>query len=737
MLLETKSLLAKLMATENLHIEQRKVDTASFNTKTRVLTVPILDKEVPAYTYDLFMGHEVGHALWTPFEGWIEAQLKDKINKDVLNVVEDSRIERKIRYKYPGLRHSFVKAYTDLYDQNFFGTKGVNLDRLNFIDRINLHQKVGAGLNIRFNETERDLLNDVETTEKFSDVIEVTKKIQDYIKSQVKEELQEKGKKQKVKVLVKESDPEEEEKFEIPEGIDPDADTEFEIEFEEKSDGEKSEEPKPEEDSQSGTGEQGEETDEQPDTGSGQASGDESETEEESDETISGKGQSKFEEQLNEAIEEQMRSHTAEAYKENEKSLFDGSSAAFTYVDIPRMDTKKCIVDYKDLYARYKDDYNVTNVSEFNRIRNESNKVVSYLVKEFELRKNADEMKRSSTSKTGDLNMSKIFSYRFNEDIFKKITVVPGGKSHGLVMFLDWSGSMHGHLENTVKQLISLVLFCKKINIPYEVYAFSDDSISTGHQIGKKANELIFGKLSLINFLSSRMSAADFTYACSALVHLSLTHQHPSYLRLSSTPLNESIVAAMDIVPEFQKKYRLQVVNTVFLTDGDGNNQRTYYSDESIYSRSMSIDVRNNSVVVFRDPLTKNEVKVTMTGRNYATGFTNAIIKLFKLRTKSNVVGFYVISSREFGYSAERWYKDNEIEKAKEAFKKDRYAVLTESGFDEYYFLRSSGLNTDEESFEVDTSTVTQRGLVSAFTKYAGNKIENRVVLNRFIGMIA
>ena len=740
MLIDTKSLLAKLMATENLHIEQRKVDTASFNTKTRVLTIPILDKNVPDYTYDLFMGHEVGHALWTPFEGWAQAQL-DKINKDILNVVEDSRIERKIKYKYPGLRNSFVKAYKDLNDQNFFGTEGVDLDRLNLIDRINLHQKVGAVLNIQFNDEERELLTAVEGTDKFPEVIEVAKRIQEYMEKQVKEKLQEsKPKKQKVKVVVTKNDKDEDkdEEFEIPEGIDPNEDTEFDIEFEENPDAEESEEPKSEEDSQSGTEESGEDTDEQTDSGSGQASENDEEPEEESDGTSSGAAEeTKFEEQLKDALEREMRSHTNESYKEREKELFDDGPGSFTYVDIPEFDANKCVYPYKELYSRYKDEYDRVDTKEFQRIRNESSKVVSYLVKEFELRKNADEMKRASVAKTGELNMSKIYAYKFTEDIFKKITVVPGGKSHGLVMFLDWSGSMHSHLENTIKQLISLVLFCKQVNIPYEVYAFSDDSVSnyTAKQVGVKENQLIMGKLSLLNFLSSRMSAAEFTYACGALVHMSTAHHLPGWLNLSSTPLNESIIAAMEIIPEFRKKYRLQVVNTVFLTDGDSNGLRNYYNND-MYGRSSSIDLRKNSVIVFRDPVSRNEVRVEMNGRNYSTGMTNALIRLLKLRTDCNAVGFYIISGREFGYSAERWYENADIEKLKLEFKRDNYLVLTESGFDEYYFIRSNGLNTDDEEFDVDDG-VTQRGLVTAFTRYAGSKITNRVVLNRFIGLIA
>ena len=61
-LVESKSLLAKLLAEENLTVEHRKVATAYFEVKNRVLVCPIL-KDMPADLYDLLMGHEVGHAL--------------------------------------------------------------------------------------------------------------------------------------------------------------------------------------------------------------------------------------------------------------------------------------------------------------------------------------------------------------------------------------------------------------------------------------------------------------------------------------------------------------------------------------------------------------------------------------------------------------------------------------------------------------------------------------------------
>ena len=186
-LLESKSLLAKLMATENLVVEQRPVQTASFDVKNRILTLPILDKKLSSFMYDLFTGHEVGHALYTPMEGMMKAR-KEKVIADVLNVVEDSRIERKIKYKYPGLKNSFVKAYTELMERDFFGIDGKDINTMNFLDRINLHCKGGAAMNIKFNDKERELLDEVESTETYDDVIDVSKKIIEYMKEQIQQD---------------------------------------------------------------------------------------------------------------------------------------------------------------------------------------------------------------------------------------------------------------------------------------------------------------------------------------------------------------------------------------------------------------------------------------------------------------------------------------------------------------------------------------------------------------------
>ena len=110
---EQKSILAKLLASENVTVEHGNYNTASFDVKNRVLRLPIW-KEMSGNLYDLLVLHEVGHALFTPEEGHHDAKGHGRGFKSFLNVVEDARIERKIKTKFPGGRRAFIEGYNDL-----------------------------------------------------------------------------------------------------------------------------------------------------------------------------------------------------------------------------------------------------------------------------------------------------------------------------------------------------------------------------------------------------------------------------------------------------------------------------------------------------------------------------------------------------------------------------------------------------------------------------------------------
>lgn len=715
-LVQSKSLLAKLMASENIIVEQRNVSTASFDVKYRILTVPVLDENISSYLYDLFMGHEVGHALYTPLDGLYKAR-DMKISMSVMNVLEDVRIERKIKYKYPGIRTSFVRGYKELIEKDFFGTEGADLNDLNFIDRINMYTKAGAACGIRFSVEEKTLLTEAESTETYDDVIEVAKKVMEYLKKEKEEQ--------------KRQNPVDSE----------DTDEEFEDSDMDEYD---SEDGFGDEDDDSGT------SDEDDVKGD-----DEDDTFDDEDDEIDG-NEDFGNDNSEDDDEDDVKSHTDEEYRKNESKLFSESSKNYYYGNIPDVDLSRVIVSHKDLWKRYmnydNDDYRGEEVGVdfegFQKIRKDANKVVSYLAREFEMKKNADQMKKASTAKSGDLDTEKIFSYKFNEDIFKKITVVPGGKSHGLVMYLDWSGSMSRHLLATIKQLINLVMFCKKVNIPYEVYAFSSYYDDPNHQVFKDG-DIRMKDFKLLNILSHKMNSPQFTYACSALVSMAKgTNRRPQFMYLGATPLSETIISAMKIVPKFQQDNKLQVVNTIFLTDGDGHTlSEVYFKYEDYHGQQHETVGKSNTGVVktdeyrsdkhfvIRDPITKNQQIVNP---HHNQKVQTAYLKLLKERTNCNVIGFYVLSSRDFSRNSTNFFPvSSNHEKIKAEFRKNKFQIATAAGYDEYYLLKAESLDTEEDAELVVKENATTRGLVSAFSKYAGNRLTNRVVLNRFMDLIA
>lgn len=718
-----KSLLAKLMATEDLTVRQARVHTASFDVQNRVLTVPILDKDVSKDVYDLFMGHESAHAIWTPLDGMKKAK-SEKVNMSVLNVVEDARIERRIKNKFPGIKTPFINAYKTLFDENFFETEGEDLNEFNFIDRVNLHCKIGASLALNFSEEERKLLDEVESTQTFDDVIEVTKKICEFMKDQLNE-LPEKTK--KIKVVVHGAQGGESgEKNAKSEDEDEEYDEEIHIQLDESEE-------------KSGEGE--EKTD-----GTGKSEEKADGEEGKSDSTEAGSGASRNEQQL----EAQIRSFTDDAYKRNEEKLFSDGNEKYLYVNIPKYDTSK-IMDYKVMLSKVRAENYIVDSKVFNNYRREANKVVSYLVKEFELRKNADQMKRAATAKTGELNMNRLYSYNFTEDIFKKITVMPQGKSHGLVMYIDWSGSMIRHLENTVKQLLNLVMFCKKVNIPFEVYSFIEDTDYEYMAAPKwKAEDLSMRPFGIINLLSNRMNASDFTFAAGVLMKMAGCDsgrrwndgRMPRFMMMSGTPLNEAVISAFEIVPEFQKRNRLQIVNTVFLTDGEG------CMLQNSYDRSGFVSHNTFSHMVMRDPKTRHEEMFERNVQFSAMYQTDSLVRLLKQRTNSHVIGFFVGETKDvmnrIGYF---WPEFKDLpdftareefrEKTRTKFRKDNSVIVTSTGYDDYYILRSTGLDTDDDEELTFKENATTRGMATAFAKYTGNKIASRVVLNRFIGLIS
>ena len=644
-LVEQKSMLAKLMAAENITVEHKKIPTAAFDVKNRVLYLPILKWKPGSDTYDLFCAHEVGHALWTPFEGWhSSASNKGKGFKSFLNVVEDARIEKKIKRKFAGARSHMIGGYKELMNEDFFGLRkmGMDVNDLGLIDRINLYTKAGTDYGIEFSEEEKDWVEKVMRTETFEDVLEVTEALYEYCKeneSETDNSYDEFG------------DMDESDEFgedEESEGSDGSGDDSEMDDFDMDMAGDDSEEMDSEKDGTSGSGSEGEDSDdseskmdsfakevkdamdkmrEENESKSGDSSDDSSDKTE-------GKTSDGFEGGTGNPFSDDRdmsgpTSLTDDNFREREEEMADMRDGITVpnYLTFPKLNTDSFIIDYKKVHKEIGEYYvSQEGATEYGRtllkkFKSANEKMISYMVKEFEMKKAADIHRRAYNSKKGTLDMNKIHAYKYSENLFQQITSFPEGKNHGMVMFIDWSGSMSGCMKDTIEQLVNLTMFCQKVQIPFEVYAFSDsyrdwndedneemyrrrneipyDTSLTGKKIASyKTNDMIISQnTKLINLFSSRMRNRELTDAYENVLMIadafsnrysyyysSSYHYYgiPNNYNLGGTPLDDTIIMSKSIIEEFKVRTKAQIVNAVFLTDGQSNRNGHYLDSTNV-----------------------------------------------------------------------------------------------------------------------------------------------------------
>jgi len=769
-LVEQKSMLAKLMAAENISVEHKKIPTAAFDVKNRVLYLPILKWKPGSSVYDLFCAHEVGHALWTPYEGWHSSvSEKGKGYKSFLNVIEDARIEKKIKRKFAGARKCMSSGYNELMDEDFFGLRkmGVIPNDLGLIDRINLYTKAGTDYGVEFSDEEREWVEKVERTETWEDVVEVTDALYEWCKENESETDNSYGDFGDDDFDEYE-DGEREEESEGSEGSEDDVNEENDFRDDSKEKRGEGEESTEEEASSNSSGnsenDAEEDSEEESENSSNNFEGGESDP-------YGDRGFSDYEE------ENDPTSLTDEAFRAKEEELADMSDGVRIpkYLTFPKINTESIVIDYKIIHEELNKYYNSQDgaVDFGNKLLREfktsNSKMISYMVKEFEMRKAADIHRRAYASKKGNLDMNKIHAYKYSENLFRQITNLPEGKNHGMVMFIDWSGSMHGYMKDTIEQLINLTMFCQKVQIPFEVYAFSDhyrdysgerdiwneksrseyDTTLAGKKVANyKKNELIISNnLRLMTLFSSKMRNPELNQAYKNLLLVANTFSNyygyrsydtpfygaPTNFSLGGTPLDATIICAKTIIEEFKTRTKAQIVNAVFLTDGQSNRNNHYLDSENV---SRQID-RQNLHIDDSETRTRTYPK-RENGRQMDT--TSIFLLALKKSLGINLLGFFLTSGTgrrtagDMSYIMERFPKDEEISK----FRKEKFLIETKTSYDELYIINTKGLEIDEvdhmDNIEVgSTKAVIRRAL----KKNTNGKLQNRMLLNAFIKKVA
>ena len=734
-----KSLLSKLMARENLEVVEGNFSTASFDPENRVLRLPILKEEYKD-TSSLFIGHEVGHALYTPnfFSHSEEKELNEDckdIPHNILNIVEDVRIERKVREFYPGLVNDFLRGYKKLLEDDFFGLKDIeDFGTLSFLDRLNLKAKLERFIDIDFSETETEMKKKVYAIKTFEDTIRVSRELMEFIAKEQEEQQQEQ------------------------QGLNPNGEQEDGMPDDSESEEQGSE-------SDSDSDEQGSEEQQSSEYGGeeqldvddmlkeyeqsmfGEPQKDDSEPQKPDEVPVETSGSGTNEETKDFAPD--YSSITEDAYRKNESKMIHHQHGT-TLIRVTRKQIKEDFLfsdfDLQESLTKiaraYPDelfDQQIIFRDTFRDFIREVKPSVNAMVQQFELKKSAAESRKAKESTTGSIDVNKLWQYKLDDHIFKTLVSMPDGKNHGLLMYIDYSSSMGNRIYETVKQAIIMVMFARRVGIPFEVYTFTTNRnkyeqtrVNWRHEsednkfdytnwaIGfTKVADSSWKKSKLNKMLERTMfNASHYTYGPTGRRNM---HLIESTFQLGGTPLNETISVAHIMADDFVKKHNIEKMNVVFLTDGEGQDMRL---KTGLYTF--------NDVMIWDIEGTSSNVELIAEKSWYWDNSRVSYQKealLASLSKKYNVLGFFLTGvrshvNRKSGFRVHTDYKGY-----------DKYIVIHDQRLQAINDAFVTSVDDDDDAVATDAKRL--NAIKRDFKKFQKGKKSNKLIAQEIANMVA
>jgi hypothetical protein len=312
-------------------------------------------------------------------------------------------------------------------------------------------------------------------------------------------------------------------------------------------------------------------------------------------------------------------------------------------------------------------------------------------------------------------------------------------------------------LDDTIKQVINLAMFCQRAQIPYQVFAFTTqyDPLLTGEQgkmndirnafyspnTDKKLSNAVH-TFALMEFFSNKMSNVEFNTMIRRLNSFhKLRYCKNGEYSTGGTPLNEALAYMVPYINTFIQKNNVEKMSLITLTDGEGGSLVT--SDGSnldAYRYSYTSSKKINCKNFLQDPVTKKNYPISRDGSVQ----THAILKMIKDRYNINTIGFYVCNNSRRVLSQAiksnipdfKGNFDTMIEIMRTEIRTNGFASLKNTGRDDLFIVPTNKLETNTDELSVNGDQ-TAKAIARSLTKHLNNKMTSRVLLNKFIGYVA
>jgi len=646
-----------------------------------------------------------------------------------MNVLEDVRIEKLIKRKYPGLRKRMNEGYRQLNDRDFFGTKQVqNFADLLLIDKINLYFKAGFSCGVTFTPDEKVFVNRAERTETVEEVIQLAQDVYAYAKQQSEER-----KKRMQEENPQDIEDEEEEDPIYADFDDLDMDGDWDEQEDDEPDLKPTSSPKNQNDERK-------QEDDEPDL------------ESQTDRAF----QSKLEDLADENTE-----YKYWKFETAPKDIIVGYKQILNETKSPELwsleetDGRYRYVNKEDMQRIFE-----AQSKDFDNFKTESVRTVNYLVKEFEMKKSAQLYKRAQVSKIGSLDMKKLYAYRLQDDLFKRVTTIPKGKNHGMILLVDWSGSMTEVLQDTLKQVINLAMFCNRVQIPYRVFAFTDGYKDKANKVAaedwaahcEKLKEIYNAKVEqgdlikiegfhLLELFSNKMTTSEFNNMARRV--LDYRFQWNEGYSTGGTPLNEALVWCYQNIGDYMKNNSIEKMTFITLTDGEGASLSGYghrYLEESRTEIIGSEYKRIKTKHLMRDEVTQKTYEMS----RYSNFQAEMILRMMKDRYGIALVGFHICRNTRRDLSGVlnanlpsfRGDQFSVIETWRKDFRAQGFASIKNTGRDDLFIIPQSSTRIEEGELDVKADA-NAKAIARNFGKFLNVKKTSRVLLNRFVALVA
>jgi hypothetical protein len=671
--IDQKTLLAKLFASENIKIRHTtQINTAAFDVKERVLYLPVW-KNVTNELYNLLISHEVAHALYTPQNKMEEVIAKGQMYKSLVNIIEDARIEKMIQKKFPGLKRDYYKGYSDLLERGFFDQKSRNLtvendiEQYNFIDRINLHFKIGNHVHVPIkDEREKDIIRRVDSCVTFNEVLKLADELMEELEEEIEQLKQESGEEQEGEGQEGEGQGEGQEGRGQGEGEQQIIDVD-QITF---SDSGKS------------------------------ADGSDPSGESNSTKTkirvnkINGKPSSMGNSSNDGNVD--IVSLNKFDIGDISKELIDYKVNGISYGKIPGDKIlQKFIVSNKKLLTDIKENMSPSGIK-MNKLVD--NKMVNFMHKIFEQKKAASNYRKISISKTGQIDTNKLHNYRLKDDIFLKSSVYYDGKNHGVIMLVDFSGSMSNVLENVVLQVLELMEFCRKSKIKYKIFSFTSGYFSVDFEGEKyKNNDIRLDESTcLVELFNSEMGLSDRDLVIENIQRMCNGDNTCRYITTGGTPLISSLLVMNHIIKKFRSDFGIEVMNLIVLSDGEPTDSLSVYGGGNLLNRgntSEKIFIEINEYKNFEiEKLSANDK-----GIRHSDMFMS-LMKMYKNLYDINTIHFDLVGSSKYALNDIKYkYGLDDIKNKKLSPFYSIESKKLNNFYDSYFVIESDSVFNDKK----------------------------------------